>query len=395
MSGTIPSAQIGASDLLRTGPSRPKLIAFYLPQYHPIPENDAWWGKGFTEWTNVVNAKPLFRGHHQPNLPADLGFYDLRLAETREAQADLAAQHGIHGFCYYHYWFRGRRLLERPFNDVLASGRPHFPFCLCWANENWTRRWDGLEREVLIEQTYSDQDDISHIRWLLGAFADHRYIRVEGKPLFLVYRAGDLPNAARTAETWRTEALRAGIGDIFLCSVATVFKGSPSDPRLIGFDAAVEFQPAAYEFPRRPLIARAWKRLARGVSGHVKLKYADLVDQALRTKQPPYLWFRCVLPSWDNTPRRKTNALIIEGSSPKKYGEWLEATIEQSPHLASGEKLVFVNAWNEWAEGNHLEPSQRWGRAFLEITRSVMERAASRVEGQDVPFTSDQRVPEP
>lgn len=362
---------------MRVPAARPKLIAFYLPQYHPIPENDAWWSKGFTEWTNVTKAKPLFRGHYQPNLPADLGFYDLRLPEIREAQADLASQYGIHGFCYYHYWFQGRRLLERPFNEVLASGRPDFPFCLCWANENWTRRWDGRESEVLIAQKYSQEDDIAHIRWLARAFTDRRYIRVEGKPLFLVYRAGDLADAARTAEIWRTEALRAGIGDIFLCSVSTVFPGSPSDPRLIGFDASVEFQPAAYQFPQRNLMVRAWKRLRRGLSGNVRMLYADLVDQALRTPNPDYLRFRCVLPSWDNTPRRRANALIIEGNSPTLFGQWLEGTIARSPVLASGEKIIFINAWNEWAEGNHLEPSQRWGRAFLEVTREVVERAVS------------------
>jgi hypothetical protein len=191
-----------------------RLIAFYLPQFHPIPENDDWWGKGFTEWRNVVQAKPLFPGHYQPHLPADLGFYDLRVPETRQAQADLAREYGIHGFCYYHYWFKGRRLLERPFNEVLTSGQPDFPFCLCWANESWTRAWDGQSGVILMKQEYSEEDDYQHIRWLSNVFRDKRYIRYEGKPLFLVYRVRDLPNPLQTTEIWRNEARRAGIGEL-------------------------------------------------------------------------------------------------------------------------------------------------------------------------------------
>src|ERR1700682_5554230 len=182
-----------------------KLISMYLPQFHPIPENDEWWGTGFTEWANVTKARPKYRKHYQPHLPSDLGFYDLRLSETREAQAELAKRYGIHGFCYYHYWFNGKRLLERPFTEVLASGNPDFPFCLCWANENWTRRWDGREQETLLRQRYSPEDDRAHIRALLPAFEDARYIRVEGKPFFVVYRTGHMPDPRRTAEIWREE----------------------------------------------------------------------------------------------------------------------------------------------------------------------------------------------
>src|SRR6266581_5637616 len=220
----------------------PRVIAFYLPQYHPIPENDAWWGRGFTEWTNVTKARALFRGHYQPHLPADLGFYDLRLAETREAQAELAREHGIHGFCYYHYWFNGRRLLERPFDNVLASGKPDFPFCLCWANESWTKAWDGCG-DYLIEQQYSELDDRRHMRWLVKAFDDKRYIRIDGKPLFLVYRASDLPDSLKTTTIWREEAKKSGVGEIFLAAVESNFPEERRDPTKLGFDAAVEFQP--------------------------------------------------------------------------------------------------------------------------------------------------------
>ncbi|MDQ3627188.1 MAG: glycoside hydrolase family 99-like domain-containing protein, partial [Verrucomicrobiota bacterium] len=217
----------------------PRAIAFYLPQFHPIPENDEWWGKGFTEWTNVAKTRPIYPGHYQPHLPNELGFYDLRLPEARDAQADLARDHGIHGFCYYHYWFNGRRVLERPFNEVLASGRPDFPFCLCWANENWTRAWDGREHDVLLAQHYSEADDREHIRWLCRAFADPRYIRIKGKPLFLVYRTTALPDPRRTTDIWREEARRLGIGELFLGRVESNFPGERGDPRPLGFDAAV------------------------------------------------------------------------------------------------------------------------------------------------------------
>jgi hypothetical protein len=359
-----------AEALTKHTPAKIKPIAFYLPQYHPIPENDQWWGKGFTEWTNVTKARPWFRGHYQPHLPADLGFYDLRLPEAREAQAELATEYGIYGFCYYHYWFHGRRLLERPFNEVLASGRPDFPFSLCWANENWTRRWDGAERKVLVEQTYSREDDLNHIRWLINAIKDRRYIRVEDKPLLLVYRAGELPFASQTTEIWRTEALRAGIGDIFLCAVESNFHSSRLDPAQIGFDAAVEFQPSL--FSRRSLARKIWGRLLRGVSNEIILEYSEIIERSLQAPIPPFRWFRCVTPSWDNTCRKKSGVLILNGTTPEKYGEWLKEILRRTPPLASGEKIVFINAWNEWAEGNHLEPCQRWGRGYLEATRAAL-----------------------
>jgi lipopolysaccharide biosynthesis protein len=357
-----------------------KLIAFYLPQFHPIPENNAWWGQGFTEWTNVAKARPLFRRHYQPHLPADLGFYDLRLPEAREAQADLAKTHGVHGFCYYHYWFQGRRLLERPFNEALASGKPDFPFCLCWANENWTKRWDGAEQHILMPQTYSPDDDLNHMRWLLRAFEDRRYIRVEGKPLFLVYRVGDLPDALRTAQIWRTEARRAGIGEIFLCTVESDFKGSKTIPSEIGFDAAVEFHPARF---KRQFMNRVRGRLLRWRHKNTLMQYSELVEAALHLAPPAYLRFRCVVPSWDNTARRRKDAFILTDSRPEAYAKWLEGAILQSQELKNGERLVFVNAWNEWAEGNHLEPCQRWGLSYLRATREVMDRAASMLKSRE------------
>jgi len=353
-----------------------RALAFYLPQFHPIPENDAWWGTGFTEWRNVAAARPLFRGHEQPHIPADLGFYDLRLAETREAQAALAREYGIHGFCYYHYWFAGKRLLGRPLDEVLASGRPDFPFCLCWANENWSRIWDGSDTEILIEQTYSEQDDLEHIRFLLERFRDPRYVRVEGKPLFLVYKAAKLPDAARTTALWREEAAKQGLPGLYLCKVES--HDDPRDPpAALGFDAAVEFQPDPLCFPR-PLGKNPFWRLLMEIGltrrSYATYDYDGLVENALARPQPDYLRFPCVTPSWDNSPRRKKAPTIFRGATPGKYGRWLAESLRRFRPPTPEENFVFINAWNEWAEGNHLEPCRRWGRGYLEETGRVLLR---------------------
>ena len=357
--------------------SQIKAIAFYLPQYHPIPENDKWWGKGFTEWTNVTKAKPLFSGHYQPHLPADLGFYDLRLPEVQEDQANLAREYGIYGFCYYHYWFNGKHLLERPLNNILESGKPDFPFCICWANENWTRRWDGLDKEVLIKQEYEEEDDRQHIQWLSQVFQDPRYIRIKGKPLFLVYRANNMPNPKKTAEIWREEAARLGVGDIFLCRVES-FSDEHDDPREIGFDASVEFQPDWTQLGLPLQRGRRWEvlrqlRLAeKAYSENTIYDYSVVVEKMLRKPDVEYRRFRCVTPSWDNTARRKTNALIFHNSTPEMYEYWLRKIVKKSIYDKFGNKIVFINAWNEWAEGNHLEPCQKWGHKYLEATCKVL-----------------------
>lgn len=354
-----------------------RLIAFYLPQFHPIPENDEWWGKGFTEWRHVVKAKPLFPGHYQPHLPTDLGFYDLRFPETREAQADLAREYGIYGFCYYHYWFNGRRLLEYPFSEVLSSGKPDFPFCLCWANENWTRRWDGGDEEILMKQVYSEEDDRQHIRWLINAFRDKRYIRINGKPVFLVYAANKIPDLLKTTSLWREEARKEGIGDIFLCRVES-FPDERGVPAQIGFDDAVEFQPEWGNLGRPRKQGRLWQLamklnlLTRAYTDISVYDYSAIVERMLQKPTPPYKRFPCLTPSWDNSPRRKTNAVIFANSRPALYEKWLRGIIEKYSLGNSEENIVFINAWNEWGEGNHLEPCLRWGRAYLEATQRVL-----------------------
>ncbi|QZZ20419.1 glycoside hydrolase family 99-like domain-containing protein [Leptothermofonsia sichuanensis E412] len=353
--------------------SKTSLIAFYLPQYHPIPENDAWWGKGFTEWTNVTKARPLFSGHYQPHLPTDLGFYDLRVPEVREMQAELAKAYGIYGFCYYHYWFHGKRLLERPLDEVLASGKPDFPFCLCWANESWSRNWDGLDREVLIRQEYSEEDNKQHIRWLANVFNDSRYIRINGKPLFLVYRASKVKDALKMTQTWREELPKYGINDIFLCRVESR-SDEKEDPTLIGFDASVEFQPD-WENLGRPLQTGKHWELARRIglanSSYKQNRiynYSDIVQKMLAKPEPSYRQFYCVTPAWDNTPRRKSGAIILKDSTPQLYEHWLKTAIDKTLSKGTEENLVFINAWNEWAEGSHLEPCQKWEKAYLEAT---------------------------
>ncbi len=371
-----------------------KIISFYLPQYHPIPENDAWWGKGFTEWISVAKARPRFKGHHQPQIPADMGFYDLRLEETRIAQASLAAQYGIFGFCYYHYWFNGTMLLDRPFNEVLKSGKPDFPFCLCWANESWTRAWDGLDKEILIKQEYSTSDSIEHIKWLCNAFKDPRYIKLNNKPLLLIYRTDNLPDPEERIRTWRKITREQGFTDLYLCSVRSNFNQMMEQTIIqSGFDAIVEFQPYYKDFPRsslwilsRLILSHYLNKIITGLQlqsripqfneNHI-LNYAKLADKAMARRHPKsYMKFPCVTPSWDNSSRRKS-ATIIQNDDPEKFAEWLENACAKVTDNREEEQIVFINAWNEWAEGCHLEPDARNGRRFLEAVKKTLLKVSS------------------
>jgi hypothetical protein len=355
----------------------PRPIAFYLPQFHPIPENDVWWSKGFTEWTNVAQARPLFPGHYQPRLPADLGFYDLRLPEVREAQANLARAYGIYGFCYFHYWFKGRRILERPFDEVLASGHPDFPFCLCWANHTWTRKWNTQTMGRLIVQEYSEEDDKNHIRWLLSAFQDERYIKIGGRPLLLIYRAQSLPNPLQTITMWKEEAQRMGVAEPYICKVDSL--GDFTDPRDVGCDAAVEFPPHRVESPIKRVSGPE-----EVYSVNQVFDYQDRIAIHLQRPTPPYRRFPGVIPSWDNTPRfRSGGANIILNSTPELYERWLTGAIEKTLSNPPEEQIVFINAWNEWAEGNYLEPDLKYGHAYLEATRRAL-----RTLGAEVPTSA-------
>lgn len=348
-----------------------RLIAFYLPQFHPIPENDLWWGQGFTEWRNVAAADPQFQGHYQPHVPGELGFYDLRLGETRAQQAELARSAGIHGFCYYHYWFHSKRLLERPFDEVLASGEPDFPFALCWANDPWSRRWDGRTDDLLQDQTYSIDDDVAHIRTLIPAFADPRAIRVEDKPLFLVYRASHLPDPERTCETWRCEVDKAGLPGIHLVAVETAWELG-WDATKVGFDAKVLFQPQ-FGWLMTHVSGLPGGRIR--VSGKDDLQIYDydvVADSLDDLEHVDYQRYECVFPAWDNTPRVGERAVVIHNSSPLSYERWLGSAVARAGRQGEDNRLVFINAWNEWAEGCHLEPDLLYGRAYLEATRRAV-----------------------
>ena len=352
--------------------SGPRLIAFYLTQFHPIAENDAWWGKGFTEWTNVTKAEPMFDGHYQPRLPSELGFYDLRVRETRREQIRMAKEYGIDGFCYHYYWFSGQRLLEQPLEDMLADAQSDMPFCLCWANENWTRRWDAAEQEILIAQRYLPDDDLEFIKSLIPYFSDPRYIRIEGAPFLIVYRPQHLPDAAATLTTWRAHCRAIGLGEIHLCAALT---HGNIDYAQFGFDSGVEFPPHNLACPnvadRIP-----FKEPFRGFVG----EYEAIANLYLEREYPHSNVFRGVFPAWDNTPRTGNRGVIMLNASPDNYEFWLSQAIRRTREDFPGrERFVFINAWNEWAEGCHLEPDRRYQRGYLEATRRAA-RGESRLQ---------------
>jgi lipopolysaccharide biosynthesis protein len=349
--------------------NRARVIAFHLPQFHPTPENDAWWGKGFTEWTNTAKAKPLFPGHYQPHLPADLGFYDLRLPQARQAQAELAREHGIAGFCYYHYWFGGRRILEKPVNDILLSREPDFPFCLCWANHSWNSAWQGTE-EMLIEQVYPGWDDhAAHFDWLLQAFKDPRYLKVDDKPIFVIYRPDDIPNVTDVMSFWRERAVKAGLPDLHIVGVSN--RNEAWDPRPRGMDAsAMQALPRRDgRIPRRYLSLKT-KLAMQGNKHELTIwDYKEVLGILLRGNQPDWRDYPIVLPNWDNTPRAGMRGLVFHNATPELFRGHLREAIARVQPRPVGDRIVFLKAWNEWAEGNYVEPDQKWGRAWLEVIR--------------------------
>jgi lipopolysaccharide biosynthesis protein len=349
-----------------------RAVAFFLPQFHPIPENNEWWSPGFTEWTNVARAQPLYPGHDQPHIPADLGFYDLRIPEVRAAQAELAACHGVEAFCYWRYWFNGRQVLERPFQEVLSSGQPRFGFCLAWANENWTGIWTGDRSRVLIEQTYPGHDDYTrHFLDVLPAFRDDRYFRVNDRPLFFVHRPHLIPDPGGFTTHWRELAEQHGLDGLYLVAEAV----GGWRPVEHGFDAEVR-TPLAF------LLERPWPlEKLTGISrtlrrGPLLYPYRVLARHPRPAARSPQPELPMVLPNWDNTPRSGRRGFVLRGSTPDRFRRALSTAVASVQTLPPDERIVFLKSWNEWAEGNYLEPDLRYGDRYLRAVSDVVLEAA-------------------
>ena len=380
---------------------KPRIIALYLPQFHPIPENDEWWGPGFTEWTNVVKARPLFRGHVQPKLPADLGFYDLRLPETREAQARLAREAGIEGFCYYHYWFGGRQLLERPFEEVVASGRPEFPFCVCWANHSWSNRtWNrrsNLERNsMLMEQTYpGEADDRAHFFALVDAFRDERYIKVDGKPMFMLYDPFHHTHVTEWMECWRRLAVENGLPGIFfvgVCDSTLTFRLNADGSRKrvlpnlessaelfqtvldMGFDAVNSFGRRRGEMLSEGRIRNLTKTVLRkaGMKIGARFDYRNVVRGYFAPEDRWENVFPTILPQWDRSPRAATYDGLYTGATPEAFEQHIRHAMSMIADKAPEHQILILKSWNEWGEGNYVEPDQQFGHGWLDAIRRAV-----------------------
>lgn len=366
-----------------------RIIAINLPQFHPFKENDEWWGKGFTEWTNVTKAKPRYHGHYEPHLPTETGFYDLRLPEAREMQAQMAEQHGIDGFCYYHYWFNGHRLMERPIDEILLSGKPDFPFMLCWANENWSRNWDEGFNSILIEQNYTAQDFEAHMRYLCeNVFSDKRYIKVDNKPFFCVYKPELLPDINECISIWRNIGKEYGF-ELYLGYMSK----NNTDLTRYGFDCCIDFQPHTrpyledslwkqlFDFRNSNFCFRLWKKMFSEKNNpfNLSFRYCDFANKMKHNIELKYKIFPSITPSWDNSPRRVGRWFFsLRNSSPKAYGKWLIYILKNFHPYSKEENFVFINAWNEWAEGNHLEPDTKWGKGYLDVTKQIADEYNSK-----------------
>ena len=348
-----------------------KAIAFYLPQFHAIPENDEWWGKGFTEWTNVRRGSPNFEGHYQPHIPSVLGYYDLRDPSVLQKQAELASSYGIYGFCFYYYWFSGTVLLDLPIQQITNTTDLNFPFCICWANENWTRRWDGKDQEILMVQNHSPEDDFAFIRKTEPILLHKNYIRVGGKPLLAVYRASLLPDPVATTTRWRNYFREQGHGELHLAMVRSFHDQTP--PGSYGFDTAIQFPPHCPTIAVTFLIPNKSERFTGMVFNYTKLK--EIALNQLKAPHASAKTYPGVMPSWDNTARCRGRATVWVNSCPESYYEWLSAVVAIASAKPVEERLIFINSWNEWAEGCHLEPDERFGFAWLNATSLALHQS--------------------
>lgn len=359
-----------------------RIIAYYLPQFHPIPENDQWWGKGFTEWTNVGKAKPLFKMHYQPRVPADLGYYDLRMPEIREAQAQMAKDAGIEGFMYWHYWFgNGRRVLERPFNEVLQSGKPDFPFCLGWANHSWTNHsWNSTTQwqneSFIIEQTYpGEKDVIDHFHCVLPAFKDKRYIKANQKPIFHIYDPLSLPNPTRFIEIWQKLALENGLKGIHFVGMAGGWIENYQKVLDLGYDAInVNGQWHAESMIKGKLIKLLQYKLNSKFGGLTldKYDYKRIIKYLNTDYNKKLEVYPTILPQWDRSARSGRRASIYYGSTPEIFKIHLNETINSIIHKPFENRIIFLKSWNEWAEGNYVEPDLKYGHGYLEAIKKAL-----------------------
>ena len=354
-----------------------KVLALYLPQYHPIPENDKWYGRGFTEWTNVGKAKPLFRGHYQPQVPADLGYYDLRVPETRLAQAELACEFGVTGFCYWHYWFgNGRRLLERPFNEVLRSGEPDFPFCLGWANHSWKGIYNGVKtKESLIEQEYGGIEDYErHFYDVLPAFQDSRYVRIDGKPFFLIFSPLEIPDSRAFIDLWQELAIKNGLKGIHF--VAHTYRPDDIEKLLsLGYDAVNVVRLFEYQRIGLSLFRMALNKINREIFKHgFWCQYKDAMKYFSGDEDRRENVYPTIVPNWDHSPRTGKFGGILKNSTPELFQKHVEKTISYVQDKSSEHRVVILKSWNEWAEGNYMEPDLKQGRGYLEALKRALEK---------------------
>ena len=352
-----------------------RLIAFYLPQFHPTKENDEWWGPGFTEWTNVALSRPLFKGHWQPQIPGELGFYDLRLDETREAQAELAREHGIEGFIYWHYWLnKDTRLLDLPFSRLMETKRPDFPFCLAWANHSWKGVFFGSDK-MLIQQEYGgDEDYVKHFHYVLDAFHDPRYMTVNGKPLFYIFNPTGIPDCRHFVELWNSLAQKNDFPDGLHFIGESVPLEEKDKYGLDGVSYSYHRRIASYnslEIKNKYLRYATWLLIKK--RGLQVYEYKDAMKYFLKDKVTPEHVYPSIVPGWDTTPRLGKKAVVLTNSTPELFGEHVSQVLDSVAHRNGDENIVFIKSWNEWAEGNYLEPSWKYGRAFLEALKSQID----------------------